>query len=45
MISCSANLVNTAVLLQQFEWAFEGKVFNDDLWIGSKGTHSTVIME
>jgi hypothetical protein len=37
IISCSSVLVNTFVLLQQFEWAFENKSFSDDLWVGSKG--------
>jgi len=37
LLQCSAGLVNTFVLLQQFEWAFEGKVFDDDLWWGSRG--------
>jgi len=26
------------VLLQQFQWAFEGRTFDDDLWVGARGT-------
>ena len=36
MSQCSAGLVNTFVLLQQFEWALEGRSFDDDLWVGAK---------
>ena len=38
LLQCSAGLVNTFVLLQQFEWAFEGRTFDDDIWRGSKGS-------
>ena len=38
LLQCSAGLVNTFVLLQQFEWALEGRTFDDDLWRGAKGT-------
>ena len=41
LLQCSAGLVNTFVLLQQFEWALEGKRFEDDLWVGAKGTIAT----
>jgi hypothetical protein len=37
LLQCSAGLVNTFVLLQQFQWAFEGRSFSDDLWVGAKG--------
>ena len=37
LLQCSAGLVNTFVLLQQFRWAFEGRRFSDDLWVGAKG--------
>lgn len=37
LLQCSAGLVNTYVLLQQFEWAFEGRHFDDDLWHGARG--------
>mmetsp|Transcript_25337 Transcript_25337/g.81313 ORF Transcript_25337/g.81313 Transcript_25337/m.81313 type:complete len:358 (+) Transcript_25337:1131-2204(+) len=37
LLQCSAGLVNTFVLLQQFEWAFEARAFDDDLWHGAKG--------
>ena len=35
LLQCSAGLVNTFVLLQQFRWAFEGRRFSDDLWVGA----------
>lgn len=38
LLQCSAGLVNTFVLLQQFEWAFEGRNFEDDLWCSSSNT-------
>ena len=38
LLQCSAGLVNTFVLRQQFEWALEGRQFDDDLWVGAKGT-------
>ena len=38
ILQCSAGLVNTFVLRQQFEWALEGKHFDDDLWRGAKGS-------
>ena len=38
VLQCSAGLVNTFVLRQQFEWALEGKNFDDDLWVGARGT-------
>ena len=28
------GMVNSSVLRQQFEWAFEGRVFNEELWHG-----------
>ena len=37
VLQCSAGLVNTFVLRQQFEWALEGKNFDDDLWVGARG--------
>ena len=37
LLQCSAGLVNTFVLLQQFEWALEGRAFSDDIWVGAKG--------
>ena len=37
MLQCSAGLVNTFVLLQQFEWALERRAFEDDLWVGARG--------
>jgi len=37
LLQCSAGLVNTFVLLQQFEWAFEGREFEEDLWCGARG--------
>ena len=38
LLQCSAGLVNTFVLRQQFEWALEGASYDDDLWVGAKGT-------
>jgi hypothetical protein len=38
LLQCSAGLVNTFVLRQQFEWAFEGRSFDDDLWVGARGS-------
>ena len=38
LLQCSAGLVNTFVLLQQFQWALERKPFDDDLWVGAKGS-------
>ena len=41
LLQCSAGLVNTFVLRQQFEWALEGATYDDDLWVGAKGTIAT----
>ena len=37
LLQCASGLVNTFVLLQQFEWALEGSTYDDDLWVGAKG--------
>lgn len=34
VIRCGEGIVNTFALLQQFEWAFEGKSFTQNLWHG-----------
>jgi hypothetical protein len=34
IIRCGEGMVNTHVLLQQFEWAFEAKQFSQNLWHG-----------
>ena len=42
LLQCSAGLVNTFVLRQQFEWALEGASYEDDLWVGARGVNATV---
>ena len=37
LLQCSAGLVNTFVLRQQFEWAFEAREYSADLWRGARG--------
>lgn len=37
VIRFGAGIVNTFALLQQFEWAYENKNFNEALWYGSNG--------
>ncbi|MEM7525068.1 MAG: GSCFA domain-containing protein [Pseudomonadota bacterium] len=34
VVACGEGMVNSFVILQQFEWAWEGKVFDQDLWHG-----------
>jgi len=34
VVECGEGMVNSFVILQQFEWAWEGKVFDQDLWHG-----------
>jgi len=36
VVSCGEGMVNSFVILQQFEWAFEGKSFEAPLWHGYK---------
>jgi hypothetical protein len=36
VVSCGEGMVNSFVILQQFEWAFEGKSFDAPLWHGYK---------
>ena len=37
VINFGSGIVNTFALRQQFEWAYNNKEFNEDLWYGSKG--------
>lgn len=34
VVECGEGMVNSFVILQQFEWAWENKVFDQDLWHG-----------
>lgn len=34
VVACGEGMVNSFVILQQFEWAWEGKTFDQDLWHG-----------
>ena len=34
VVQCGEGMVNSFVILQQFEWAWENKVFDQDLWHG-----------
>lgn len=34
VVKCGEGMVNSFVIRQQFEWAFEGKKFEEDLWHG-----------
>ena len=34
VVSCGEGMVNSFVILQQFEWAWENKVFDQELWHG-----------
>lgn len=34
VVACGEGMVNSFVILQQFEWAWEGKVFDQELWHG-----------
>ena len=34
VVKCGEGMVNSFVIRQQFEWAFEGKKFEQDLWHG-----------
>lgn len=34
VVQCGEGMVNSFVILQQFEWAWENKVFNQELWHG-----------
>ena len=45
VLQCSAGLVNTFVLLQQFEWALERRAFEDDLWVGARGAIALPCMQ
>jgi len=45
VLQCSAGLVNTFVLLQQFEWALERRAFEDDLWVGARGAIAMPCMQ
>ena len=37
VIRCAEGIVNTFAIRQQFEWAFSGTSFDEDLWFDSKG--------
>ncbi len=37
VVNCGEGIVNTFALRQQFDWAYRGKQFNEDLWYDSKG--------
>ncbi|HEY0613460.1 MAG TPA: GSCFA domain-containing protein [Candidatus Elarobacter sp.] len=37
VIRCAEGIVNTFAIRQQFEWAFEGRDFNEELWFDSRG--------
>lgn len=34
VVACGEGMVNSFVILQQFEWAWEGKVYDQPLWHG-----------
>ncbi len=34
VVACGEGMVNSFVILQQFEWAWEGKTFDQELWHG-----------
>lgn len=36
VVTCGEGMVNSFVIRQQFEWAWEGKVFDQPLWHGYK---------
>jgi hypothetical protein len=36
VVACGEGMVNSFVIRQQFEWAWEGKVFDQPLWHGYK---------
>ncbi len=36
VVTCGEGMVNSFVIRQQFEWAWEDKVFDEDLWHGYK---------
>lgn len=36
VVTCGEGMVNSFVIRQQFEWAFEGKRFDEKLWHGYK---------
>lgn len=36
VVTCGEGMVNSFVIRQQFEWAFEGKKFEESLWHGYK---------
>lgn len=44
LLQCSAGLVNSFVLRQQFEWAWEGSQFDDDLWCGARGEVTATLL-
>ena len=37
VIRCAEGIVNTFAIRQQFEWALDGRDFNEELWFDSKG--------
>jgi hypothetical protein len=40
VVSCADGMVNTFTILQQFEWAYENKVFEEDTWYYSSRKES-----
>ncbi|WP_166418602.1 GSCFA domain-containing protein [Cochlodiniinecator piscidefendens] len=36
VVTCGEGMVNSFVIRQQFEWAWENKIFDEDLWHGYK---------
>ncbi|RED18431.1 GSCFA domain-containing protein [Pontivivens insulae] len=38
VVACGEGMVNSFVILQQFEWAWEGKDFGQELWHGYDAT-------
>ncbi|MEO0360527.1 MAG: GSCFA domain-containing protein [Pseudomonadota bacterium] len=38
VVECGEGMVNSFVILQQFEWAWEGKTFDQELWHGYDAT-------
>lgn len=45
VIRFGEGMVNTFALRQQFDWAYEGKEFSEDLWYGSAGELAPYIEE
>jgi len=37
VIRCGEGMINTFAIRQQFEWAFQNKRFDEDLWFASNG--------